>query len=75
MTDEPVHAKAQYTPIPQPKETWLVGNILDVEHGQSIRSLCRISRVYGGIFQMRVKQLIAIASSQELAHYCSDEDK
>lgn len=73
MTDDQEEQK--HTPIPQPKETLLVGNLLDLDPDHSIESLVRISRLYGGIFKMKLKRLVGFVSSQELAHYMSNEDK
>ncbi|KAL1412178.1 Iron-sulfur assembly protein 1 [Vanrija albida] len=61
------------TPIPQPKETLLLGNILDVDRHDSVGSLQRLAALYGGIYQLKLKDKIVFVSSPSLVTELCDE--
>jgi cytochrome P450/NADPH-cytochrome P450 reductase len=62
-------------PIPQPAETFLLGNIPDIDPVKSIISLRRLAKVYGGIFQLKLRNMIVLVSTQKIVHAISDESK
>lgn len=63
------------TPIPQPKETIFLGNLLDLDLNDKMGSLCRLAALYGEIYQLKLKEYVVFLSSQRLVHYICNEQK
>lgn len=63
------------TPIPQPKETLLLGNLPDVDQSDSIGSLQRLAALYGPIYQLRLKDKVVFVSSPALVGELTDESR
>lgn len=63
------------TPIPQPRETIFLGNLLDLDLNDKMGSLCRLAALYGPIYQLKLKDYVVFLSSQKLTHYICNEQK
>ncbi|CAF4343813.1 unnamed protein product, partial [Adineta steineri] len=62
--------------IPQPQETFLIGNLKDVDSEHFLESLQRLQKLYGAIFRINILgQSIIVVSSQELVNFVCDENK
>lgn len=74
-TDDTDYSSKELKPIPQPKETLLLGNLLDVDLNDKMGSLCRLAALYGEIYQLKLKEYVVFVSSQRLVHYLCNEQK
>jgi len=64
------------TPIPQPPEKWLLGNLTDVDADNALSSLRNLAKLYGEIYQLRIaNNLKVFVSSQRIVHAICNEDK
>ena len=62
--------------IPQPPETFLLGNMLDLSAGEPVQDMIRLAREYGPIYRMVFrKRVVIIVSGQELVNELSDEKR
>ncbi|CAF0853595.1 unnamed protein product [Adineta steineri] len=62
--------------IPQPPETFLIGNLKDVDADHFLESLQRLQKLYGEIFRINILgQSIIVVASQELVNFVCDENK
>ena len=62
--------------IPQPPESFLLGNLKEIEPDAFLQSQQRLQKLYGDIFQLNILgQKIVVVSSQELVHFLCDESK
>lgn len=63
-------------PIPQPQETFLIGNVKDIDPEHLIESIQRLQKLYGHIFRLTIlRNNIVVVSSQELINVLCDESK
>jgi cytochrome P450/NADPH-cytochrome P450 reductase len=63
-------------PIPQPPETFMLGNLPDIDSVKSLPSIRHLAQLYGPIYQLRLGgKLMIFVSSQKLAHYLCNEDR
>ncbi|GMK56137.1 hypothetical protein CspeluHIS016_0211930 [Cutaneotrichosporon spelunceum] len=69
------NGKVKGRPIPQPTPRRLIGNLLEIDPANTVKSVERVTRIYGEIFQMKLFEMMIFVSSQELAHAVSDETK
>jgi cytochrome P450/NADPH-cytochrome P450 reductase len=60
--------------IPQPKEKFLIGNLLDVTAGMPVQSMMRLAREYGPIFQLNIvgRNLIAVSGFDLVDELCDE---
>jgi len=64
------------TPIPQPPETFLIGNIQDVDPEHFIKSMEKLQETYGDIFRLNILgEHMVVLSNQELVNFVCDESK
>lgn len=76
VKDVEVAKKAEgTTPIPQPRETIFLGNLLDLDLSDRMGSLCRLAALYGEIYQLKLKDYVVFISSQRLTHYVCNEQR
>jgi cytochrome P450/NADPH-cytochrome P450 reductase len=69
-------AKEGFKPIPQPKETFIVGNLPDIDPQVAVLSFVRLAKVHGPIFQLKFPaNTLVVASSQELVQELCDETR
>lgn len=62
------------TPIPQPKETFVLGNIPDLDRKLPLASFIRLAKIYGPIYQLHLRDYVTVISSQELVDFVSKEE-
>ena len=69
--------RLDYSPIPQPKPTLLVGNLPDVDAQQTVLSLMELAREHGPIFQLHLLSpyLVVVVSSHELVDELCDKSR
>lgn len=64
------------TPIPQPQERFLVGNLNEVDSTFPLGSFLRLHKLYGDIYCLNMAgKRVIIVSSQELVNYVCDQSK
>jgi cytochrome P450/NADPH-cytochrome P450 reductase len=64
------------TPIPQPKETFLIGNATEVDPNSFLSSLQRLQKLYGDIYRLNILGTkLVVVSSQEIVNFICDESK
>jgi len=64
------------TPIPQPKETFLIGNATEVDPNFFLSSLQRLQKLYGYIYRLNILGTkLVVVSSQEIINFICDESK
>ena len=62
--------------IPQPPETLLIGNLLDLDRAAPVQGLARLARQYGPIFKLRMrKTFLVVVSGHRLAEELCDEKR
>jgi cytochrome P450/NADPH-cytochrome P450 reductase len=62
--------------IPQPQETFLIGNLKELDQNQFTESLIRLQKLYGAIYRISIFQSsLIIVSSQELVNFICDDSK
>ena len=62
--------------IPQPPESFLVGNLKEVEPDNLIQSLERLQKMYGSIYRLTIlRRSMVVLCSQELVDFVCDESK
>jgi cytochrome P450/NADPH-cytochrome P450 reductase len=62
--------------IPQPAETFLIGNLKEINHDRFLESLQRLQKLYGDIFRITIfRKSFVIVCTQELANFVCDESK
>ena len=63
-------------PIPQPPETFLIGNLRELEADHTLESFIRLQKLYGEIFRLNiVGRSMILVSSQEIVNFLCDESK
>ena len=61
-------------PIPQPKESWLLGNVKEIDHDLPIGSFRRLAKLYGPIYQLNlVGRTNIFVGTQAFSHAACDE--
>jgi cytochrome P450/NADPH-cytochrome P450 reductase len=64
------------TPIPQPQETFLIGNVSEIDPDFTLGSFQRLQKLYGDIYRLTiVGRKIVVVSSQEIVNFMCDESK
>ena len=62
--------------IPQPQETFLIGNLKEIDPDRFVESLQRLQELYGEIYRLTFfKTNLIVVSSQELSNFVCDESK
>ena len=62
--------------IPQPQETFLLGNLKEMESDHVVESFQRLQKLYGEIFLLKIfRKNFIVISSQQLANFVCDESK
>ncbi|PWN52918.1 cytochrome P450 family protein [Violaceomyces palustris] len=68
--------QAQITPIPQPPESWLLGNVKEIDGDLPIASFNRLCDLYGSIVKLNiVGRTVVLLSSQQMVNHVSDQSK
>ncbi len=68
--------KSELSEIPQPPETVLVGNLLDLDRAAPVQGLARLAREYGPIFKLRMrKTFLVVVSGHRLVEELCDEKR
>ena len=63
-------------PIPQPEETFLIGNLKELDPDHFSESLQRLQGLYGDIYRLTIfKTNIVVVSSREFVDFVCDESK
>ncbi|KAF1981914.1 bifunctional P-450/NADPH-P450 reductase [Aulographum hederae CBS 113979] len=76
QTDEvPPPTSEKEIPIPQPPETFLLGNLPDVDPVFSIGSIWKLKPIYGDIFKLNLKGNVIFISSRDLVDEVCNEDR
>jgi cytochrome P450/NADPH-cytochrome P450 reductase len=62
--------------IPQPPQTFLSGNLKELDPDHSLQSLQRLQKLYGDIYRLTIfNKRFVIVSSQEIVNVVCDESK
>ena len=63
-------------PIPQPPESFLIGNLKEVDPDDFIKSLEKVQKLYGNIYRLVIlRKSLVIVSSYEIINVMCDESK
>jgi cytochrome P450/NADPH-cytochrome P450 reductase len=62
--------------IPQPQETFLIGNLKELDRDHFLESLQRLQKLYGSIFRLTIfTRSIVVVSSQEIVDFVCNESR
>src|ERR1700692_4821103 len=66
-----------FTPIPQPKEKPVIGNLLDISGKVPVQRMMSLAREYGPIYKLQIpgRNPLVIVSGYALANELSDETR
>ena len=62
-------------PIPHPPESWIAGNLGDIDPAFTIKSFWRLADIYGPIYSLNLvnRQTIVLSNYELINEVCDDE--
>ena len=74
--DQAIKPDKKLARIPQPPETFLLGNMLDLSAATPVQDMVRLAREYGPIYRMVFRgRVVLVVSGHELVNELSDETR